>query len=66
MTAVKRRCACRVTIEAEPDERSVSHALRVHYSEIEHRDWRERQELEAEKVPAPTLRLVVGRRAGDA
>lgn len=56
---VRRRCACRTTIEAEADEQSVAHAVRVHREQPEHRRYVELRELEAEKVPP--LRVMVRR-----
>ena len=46
------RCACGLVISARADSRSIAHALRVHYGQPEHVQWRERQELHYELLPS--------------
>lgn len=58
MTAVRRRCACSAVIEAEPDEQSVEHAVRVHQAEPEHRDGMKFVELLRERTTSPWIRIV--------
>lgn len=59
MTTVKRICACRVPIEAEPDPVSIEHAVRTHQAEPEHRYWQMRQQLLSELVPPEPVVLGV-------
>lgn len=57
MTKERRLCACRLTIEAEPDPRSIEHAVSVHQRQPEHRAWWEAARLEAEKTCGPDVQL---------
>lgn len=53
----KRWCACRVLLEADPDPKSIEHAVRVHQRQPEHRKWSDNQILEYEKTSGPNVPL---------
>jgi len=52
VTTVRRPCACRSLIEAEPDPAEIALAVAYHQREPAHRDWRLRSAHEAETVPS--------------
>jgi len=52
---IKARCACSGFIEAEPDEASITNAVRVHQRQPEHRAEWEAYKQNAERKSGPDV-----------
>lgn len=57
MTKLRRPCACRGWIEAEPHPSSIEYAVRTHQRLPAHQDWWEETRLESEKTSGPNVPL---------
>jgi hypothetical protein len=54
VSSVRRPCVCRAWIEAEDEPLSITHAVRVHQEQPEHRDFmKEVEEREAPPIEVP-------------
>jgi hypothetical protein len=53
----KRVCACRGVIEAQADQHSIAHAVRVHYAQPEHQEYV--AALEVVEAQRPSIDIAV-------